>query len=189
MSNSKRHNQGPGPVTNRLTAYDAAQRPSRNGDGKAPAGDKRPVGKPSSGKRKSLRDFVKLPGYLMRLPQVSGKARLVLAFLLDSIGDNDFAWPSLRTIAKGCGVSVTGLRKIITRLEELRLLIVELDTRKQLNYYKVGPGLVRLRKAWVRLHEQWQQSADGRIDGRRPADVWARRADKIMKALSDKGKT
>ena len=51
-------------------------------------------------KRPWLREYIQVPGYIMRLKQLTAVEKLVLACIFDHIGKNLTGWPSLTTIAR-----------------------------------------------------------------------------------------
>jgi hypothetical protein len=94
------------------------------------------------------REYVRVPGYLMVLRQLTGKSPIVLSRILDHMGENDVAWPSQRTLAKECGLSLWSVNGIVARLVRDGLLTVEHSGTVRSDHYAKGPTLLYLEGAW-----------------------------------------
>jgi hypothetical protein len=68
--------------------------------------------------------------------------KLVLIALADMADDAGHCWPSIKTVAKHCGISTRSVRRILRDLEDQRLLTAELrqreDGSRTSNLYRLG---------------------------------------------------
>ncbi len=92
---------------------------------------------PTPSRRARSRRFVKLRLDVLARPDVTASAKLILASIEDRIGDNGYAWPGIRRLARDCGLNpktvVRGVRKLVDR----ELLIVERRGNGQSNRYRL----------------------------------------------------
>jgi hypothetical protein len=85
----------------------------------------------------------------MWLRQITSSEVIVLACILDHLGQNDVAWPGLKRIAAECGISMVSAYNITKRLKRRRLLLVTPGGTTRSNSYKSGPKLEALQNAWI----------------------------------------
>lgn len=81
--------------------------------------------------------FYKLPKGLAAVPQrqLPATAKIVLAVIMDRIGQNAECWPGIRTLANDAGVSTETVLDAISRLKAAGLLLVDRRGIGRANHY------------------------------------------------------
>ncbi len=79
--------------------------------------------------------FCKLPKWLLPRKDLRATDKVLYAYLRDRIGSNAFCWPSVRTIAKDCGICPSTVVISIKRLEEAGLIEVAHGDANTPNHY------------------------------------------------------
>ena len=129
-----------------------------------------------------LREYVRVPGYVMRLPQLTGKAPLILAKILDYYSqDHRKAWPGLQTLGRECGCSTWSARMIVNRLEADGLLKIERGNTVDSNCYRSGETLKRLAAKWEEIQ------ADQKTKRRDKERKYSKAATEIFKDARSNG--
>jgi DNA-binding MarR family transcriptional regulator len=83
--------------------------------------------------------FYKLLQELAARGDISAAAKIVKTIIVDHIGNNDDAWPGIRTLARETGLSRPTVIKAISDLESKGLLIIDRRENGQVNHYRL-PG-------------------------------------------------
>ena len=92
--------------------------------------------------------YVRLPFFIMQLPQLNPLEKMTLACIVDHIGDNDFGYPSEGLLARECGTSRTSEISVVARLVNRELIETKPgENVKSFRYYE-GTTLKLLRGAW-----------------------------------------
>jgi len=86
----------------------------------------------------SMWRFYKLPKDVAGRTDLSASAKIVLAVLIDRIGQNDCCWPGIRCLAKDSGLSRPAIIDALRKLETKELVQIERRSKGQSNRYRLG---------------------------------------------------
>ena len=93
---------------------------------------------PQKGDSRPPGQFLSLSGALLRCKDVTAAQKNILAALIDRLGKNDRAWPSMATLALDTGLAKSTVTTAVQQLEERGLLIIdEGGGRRRSNRYYV----------------------------------------------------
>lgn len=71
---------------------------------------------------------------------ISSSAKVLLAIIVDHIGNNSRSWPGTRLLSRESGLDRTTVLACIAKLEEVGLLTVERTGNGKRNYYRLPGG-------------------------------------------------
>ncbi|USD68109.1 helix-turn-helix domain-containing protein [Vibrio sp. SCSIO 43136] len=94
---------------------------------------------------------VKIMGYVWDIPTFKGSDKLIMLCLADFCNDKGFCWPSIETIARKSGVSVSTVKAVLKKLVEAKWLTkknqfkqVRGKTVRASNQYQLHVGKLRV---------------------------------------------
>lgn len=81
--------------------------------------------------------FYKLPKDVAGRTDLPASAKIVLAVLIDRIGQNDCCWPGIRCLAKDTGLTKPAVGRALRCLEARELVHIQRRNKGQSNLYRV----------------------------------------------------
>jgi len=87
---------------------------------------------------KAAQKFYIVPKELHARKDIGATAKIVLVVIADRMGENNFAWPGVRLIAKDAGTTTDAVDRAIRQLEKSGDLIVERRGHGKVNHYRLG---------------------------------------------------
>jgi DNA-binding MarR family transcriptional regulator len=85
--------------------------------------------------RAMLYDNTLIPDWIMERPELSPTEKLLYARLLRYLGDNQFAWPAVNTLATKISISKRNVQYALRNLEKLGLVAVEYQPNNSSHYH------------------------------------------------------
>jgi DNA-binding MarR family transcriptional regulator len=82
--------------------------------------------------------FYKLPKDVAGRRDLTAAAKVVLAILIDRIGQNDCCWPGIRLLAKDAGLSTPAVTRAIANLEAKGVVQIERQSNGRSNRYRLA---------------------------------------------------
>jgi len=82
--------------------------------------------------------FYKLPAEIASRRDLPAGAKIIMAVIVDRIGENSFCWPGCRTLAEDTGLSVPAVLDSIQRLEDKGILQVKRQGSGKANRYYIN---------------------------------------------------
>jgi transcription initiation factor IIE alpha subunit len=94
--------------------------------------------------------FYKLPKNVAERTDLPASAKIVLAVLIDRIGQNDDCWPGLLRLAKDSGMAKTSVIRAIRCLEAKKIIQINRREQGQSNHYRIS--------TWYQNDTTWYQN-------------------------------
>jgi hypothetical protein len=88
--------------------------------------------------------FYKLPQKLTARKDLNPSDKIVFAVILDFIGDNEYGWPGVRTLAKATGLFTATVVASLKRLEAVGLLNIQRRGNGKSSYYSLLKTVLKI---------------------------------------------
>ena len=82
--------------------------------------------------------FCKLDKAILARRDLTASDKIVWAYIRDRVGGNGDCWPGLRTISKGCGLSINAIGRAAGRLERAGLIEIERGGPSSASHYRLA---------------------------------------------------